>query len=221
MKLITYYSYYGGMTDPLDALHDQAKGGADAIICRVRVSKDNIPVVFRDSSMAQICQCDERVDELTFREIDALMQLCSRRVLTLEQVLTGYQGNLPLILHYRGFRPDSFVIQRTALDPRFLFGSDSVKQIGVVTAGYPRCSAVGFVSHVPVASEMMAAGARAVCLYGREVALYENDRIPEESDRCRIWFDVPREPVGGMDALVSQVRALGGSGIAVPPEFIR
>ena len=68
---------------------------------------------------------------------------------------------------------------------------------------------------------MMAAGARAVCLYGREIALYENDRIPEESDRCSIWFDVPREPVGGMDALVSQVRALGGSGIAVPPEFIR
>jgi hypothetical protein len=221
VKLIAYYSYYGSMTDPLDALHDQAKSGVDAIICRVRMSRDNVPVIFRDSSMAQLCQCDERMDELTFREIDALMQLGNRRLLTLEQLLSGYRGDLPLILHYRGFVPDPYMLQRTAMDSRFLFGSDSVKQIGVVTSMYPQCSCVGFVSHVPVADEMIRAGARAVCLYGREIALYKNDRIPVESDQISIWFDVPREPACGLDILMEQVRDFGGSGIAVPFEYIR
>ena len=89
MKLITYYSYYGSMADPLDALHDQAKSGADAIICRIRLCADNVPVVYKDSSVAQMCLREERVDELTFREIDALMQLGSRRILTLDRLLDG------------------------------------------------------------------------------------------------------------------------------------
>lgn len=221
MKLITYYSYYGSMADPLDALHDQAKSGVDAIICRIRLCADNVPVVYIDPSVAQMCLREERVDELTYREIDALMQLGSRRLLTLDRLFDGYCGDVPVILHFRGFRPDSGMIHRTALDIRFLFASDSVQQIRFVSDAYPRCGTVGFASHIPVAEEMMQAGARAVCLYGREICQYPKNRIPMESDRCSIWFDVNREPVGGIDSLVEQVRDFGGSGITVPPEFIR
>lgn len=221
MKLITYYSYYGGMADPLDALHDQAKGGADAIICRVRMTMDNVPVVFKEPSMAQMCLREERVDELTFREIDALMQLGGRRVLTLERLLDEYAGTLPIILHFRNFHPDAEMVQRTAMAPHFLFASDSVQQIRFVSEAYPRCGTVGFASHIPVAEDMMRAGARAVCLYGREIKQYQKDRIPLESDRCSIWFDVNRDPLEGIDSLMESVRSLGGSGIAVSPEWIR
>lgn len=221
MKLITYYSYYGSMADPLDALHDQAKSGADAIICRIRLCADNVPVVYKDSSVAQMCLREERVDELTFREIDALMQLGSRRILTLDRLLDGYSGDVPVILHFRGFHPDADMIHRTALSPRFLFASDSVQQIRFVADAYPGCGTVGFASHIPVAEEMIWAGARAVCLYGREIHQYPKDRIPMESDRCGIWFDVHREPVSGIDSLMESVREFGGSGIAVSPEWIR
>lgn len=221
MKLITYYSYYGSMADPLDALHDQAKSGADAIICRIRLCADNVPVVYKDSSVAQMCLREERVDELTFREIDALMQLGSRRILTLDRLLDGYSGDVPVILHFRGFHPDADMIHRTALSPRFLFASDSVQQIRFVADAYPGCGTVGFASHIPVAEEMIGAGARAVCLYGREIHQYPKDRIPMESDRCGIWFDVHREPVSGIDSLMESVWELGGSGIAVSPEWIR
>lgn len=132
MKLITYYSYYGSMADPLDALHNQAKSGVDAIICRIRLCADNVPVVYKDPSVAQMCLREERVDELTYREIDALMQLGSRRLLTLDRLFDGYCGDVPVILHFRGFRPDSGMIHRTALDIRFLFASDSVQQIRFV-----------------------------------------------------------------------------------------
>ena len=80
---------------------------------------------------------------------------------------------------------------------------------------------MGFASHIPVAEEMIGAGARAVCLYGREITQYQKDRIPKESDRCGIWFDVNREPAGGIDSLMASVREFGGSGIAVSPEWIR
>ena len=221
MKLITYYSYYGSMADPLGALHDQVKGGADAIICRVRMTLDNVPVIYKEPSVAQMCLREERLDELTFREVDALMQLGSRRILTLERLLSGYEGDIPVILHFRGFRPDAETVQRTALAPHFLFASDSVQQIRFVTEVYPGCGTVGFASHIPVAEEMIAAGARAVCLYGREIGQYKKDRIPMESDRCSIWFDVNREPQAGIDSLLEAARSLGGSGIAVSPEWIR
>ena len=221
MKLITYYSYYGSMADPLDALHDQAKSGVDAILCRIRLCADNVPVVYKDPSVAQLCLREERVDELTYREIDALMQLGSRRILTLDRLFDGYCGDVPVILHFRGFHPEAEIIQRTALSPRFLFASDSVQQIRFVAEAYPGCGTVGFASHIPVAEEMIGAGARAVCLYGREITQYEKDRIPKESDRCGIWFDVNREPAGGIDSLMASVREFGGSGIAVSPEWIR
>ena len=217
----TYYSYCGGMTDPLDALHDQARSGADAILCRVRLTKDNVPIIYRDSSMARMCMREERVDELTFREVEALMLLSSRRILTLDRLFDEYAGQTPIILHFRGFRPEADLIYRTALDPRFLFASDSVQQIRFVANVYPQCGTVGFASHIPVAEEMMAAGARAVCLYGREISQYPKDRIPVESDQCSIWFDVHREPNERIDALMKQVRNLGGSGITVPLEYIR
>jgi hypothetical protein len=54
-----------------------------------------------------------------------------------------------------------------------------------------------------------------------ETGFYKNDRIPVESDQISIWFDVPREPACGLDILMEQVRDFGGSGIAVPFEYIR
>ena len=68
---------------------------------------------------------------------------------------------------------------------------------------------------------MIAAGASAVCLYGREISQYQKDRIPKESDPCSIWFDVNREPANGIDSLMEAVRGLNGSGIVVSPEWIR
>ena len=91
MKLIPYYDYdITGRDDPLAALHDLAKISVGEVVCRVRQTKDGVPFVCRESTLARLCLCDEQVSQLRFAEVDALMRLCNMRVMTLDTLFAEY-----------------------------------------------------------------------------------------------------------------------------------
>ena len=222
MKLILHYTYRrGGTSSALDTLHELAQSSADAILCRVRRSKNNVLIVYPESTMAQLCSYEERVDELQFNEIDALMQLCGYHVLTLSELIDKYQCNTPLILHFRSFRPDASVVSRVVRDPRFSFGTDSVDQLNVIANGFPSHKAIGFASHLPAAQAMANVGASVICMYGRDAAKYTAGSLAPLAHNHEIWMELPRQPEEGLDEAMETAQTLGCSGIVLPLEFLR
>lgn len=222
MRLIPYYDYdISGRDDALATLHDLAKISVGEVVCRVRQSKDGIPFVCRESTLARLCLCDEQVSQLRFAEVDALMRLCNMRVLTLDTLFSEYARETPIVLHFRGFRPDANIVSRCVRDSRFSFATDSAEQLGVISMGYPTHKTVGFASHLRAAETMMRAGASVICLYGREPGAYSEEQMLPLKEKCELWTEIPSYAESDLDTMMADASALGFSGVVLPLELIR
>lgn len=224
MKLIPYYDYDccgGGADGPLRLLHDIAECSDGTVICRVRQSKDKQLFICQDSTLARLCLCEERVSELRFAEIEALMRLGNMHILTLSRLLSSYEGDARLVLHFRGFRPDGNTVSLVVRDPRFSFGTDSAEQLGVISMAFPQHRTVGFASHLPAAEVMANAGASALCLYGREPGEYTAEQIAPLSERCEVWTEIPTYAAADLDSMVQSASAAGCAGIVLPLRLLR
>lgn len=222
MKLILHHTYdrSGGMS-ALENLRWLSLSGADALICRVRRSRDNVLLIHEDTTMARLCLCEERIDELRFCEIDALMRLGGYRVLTLDELLDGYRERTPLILHFRSFRPSATVISRFIGDERFSFATDSVEQLRAFTEGFPGRRTVGFSCHLPNADAMQKAGADAVCLYGRTLGEYDPAAVRALGQAGEIWLEPDGDPIPDLDTVYAEAQRLSASGAVLRPDAIR
>ena len=222
MKLIPYFDYdFSGRDNALPALHELATVSTDVIVCRVRQSKDGIPFICRESTLARLCMCEEQVSDLRFSEIDALFRLCNMRVITLDDLFSSYMQETPLVLHFRGFRPDGNTISRVVRDSRFSFATDSAEQLDVISMGYPGHRTVGFASHLRAAELMMQAGASVLCLYGREPAAYTEEQLQPLKARCELWTEIPSFAETGLDTMKKDAEALGFGGIVLSLDLIR
>ena len=220
MEILVHYDYRkGGIGSELDTLHDLASGAAHGVVCRIRRSADNVLFVHQETTMSGLCAVDEYVHELRFCEIDALMRLCGYRVLTLEQILTQYEGAAPLILHFRSFRPEAGIVSRIVRDPRFSFATDSAEQLSVIAQAFPEHRAVGFACHLPTAEEMAMVGASAVCMYGREVPRFRSMDFTEVRVHCPTWYERLRVSDYTHDEAIAQAELLGFESVIMPPSY--
>ena len=220
LDFLLHYDYRrGGAGSELDTLHDLGKLGAKAVVCRVRQSSDNVMFIHQETTMSQLCACDEYVQDLRFCEIDALMRLCGYRILTLDKLLAHYQADTPLILHFRSFRPGAEVLSSIMRDTRFSFATDSVEQLGVITQAFPESRTIGFACHLPTAEAMAAAGASAVCMYGREVLRFRSMNFARVREHCPIWYERLRVSDIDHDTAIVQAQELGFDSIILPPAY--
>ncbi len=195
--------------------------GAESIVCRVRRSKDGVMFICKDPTLARLCLCEERVEDLRFQEVEALLRLGNRPVLTLDYFLAHYEGSARIVLHFRGFRPTGDTLNRIVRDPRFSFGTDSAEQLGVISMAYPNHKTVGFVSHLKAAETMASAGAATLCLYSRDPSEYEADQIASLRDRCEIWMEIPEYANTDLDGMCTAAEALGAAGLVLPLSLIQ
>ncbi|MBO5670162.1 MAG: hypothetical protein J6S41_01310 [Clostridia bacterium] len=226
MKLIPYYDYYYDRRQTfadrgMEILHDLAKSSDGTVVCRVRRSKDGVVFICLEPTLARLCLCEERVENLRFAEIDALMRLCNMHILTLDKLLSSYEGEAQVVLHFRGFRPDADIVSRVVRDVRFSFGTDSAEQLSVIAEAYPAHKTVGFVSHLRAAETMKQAGAAVLCLYGREPGAYTSGQIEPLTERCEVWMEIPPYATADLDSMVESASAVGCSGIVLPLELIQ
>ncbi len=224
MLLIPDFDYeycHGGPKSAMRTFGHLQDCGAKTIVCRIRQSKDGIIFLCQAPTLARLCLCEERVEELRFSEIDALMRLCNMQILTLNDFLTLYEGTAQVALHFRGFRPGGDIVNRIVRDPRLSFATDSVEQLAVISQGYPMHKTVGFASHVKAAEAMAKAGAATLCLYGREPSDYTKEQLESLSSQCDIWMEVPPYANADLDNMVASARGLGVKGLVLPLPLIQ
>ena len=220
MEYIVHYEYRkGGPGSALANLHELTRCGAEAIVCRIRCSSDNIMFVHQETTMSQLCSCDEYVSELRFCEIDALMRLCGYQVLTLQAVLNEYAGDKPLILHFRSIRPDAGTVQRIMRDERFIFATDSSEQLSVILQAFPEHRAIGFACHLPTAEEMARCGAFAVCMYGREVLRFRSMDFSQVREHSSLWCERLRVSEYNHITAVKHAELIGFARLIMPPDY--
>ena len=222
MKLIPLYAYTPNMhRSSVEALSDLSRLAGDGLVLRVRTTIDHVPVVMTDPSMADLCLCEERVDALSYREIDALAQLSGFHVLTLEALLGAAQPTVPMVIHFRGFRPDAYAVSRVTANPLFSFATDSAQQLSVIASAYKEHKTTGFASRLSVAAEMLRGGAARVCLYGRGLAQYTKEMLSPLTAASEVWLEMEPHEQLPLDEAVARAEALGCRALVLPLELIR
>ena len=76
----------------------------------IQLSKDNIPVVFHDSTLKRMCGVEGKIWDYTADELQKMKLASSNEVIpTLQQVLDVVNGQVPLIIEYKMDRVDTKV----------------------------------------------------------------------------------------------------------------
>jgi len=73
------------------------------LLLNVRLTQDNIMVVYHDEDLARILNLKDRIDTTTYEELN---YLCSYHIPTLDEVLKITAGQVPLVInpHFKKFR---------------------------------------------------------------------------------------------------------------------
>lgn len=78
----------------------------------VQLSKDDVPVIFHDTSLKRMCGVDGKVWDYTLEELQKMKLANSNETIpTLEQVLQVVDGKVPLIVEYKMDRADTKVCE--------------------------------------------------------------------------------------------------------------
>ena len=81
----------------------------------VRLTKDNIPVVFHDAALKRVCGLDKSVRDLTFEELNSLYLFDSNeRIPLLTNVLELINGEVPLIIELKTTKNDTTICKIVA-----------------------------------------------------------------------------------------------------------
>lgn len=77
----------------------------------VRLTKDEIPVVFHDHSLYRMCGLDKKIDELSYEELQVLrLKNSNEKIPKLLDVLELVDGKLPLIVELKVTAEDDFAL---------------------------------------------------------------------------------------------------------------
>ena len=80
-----------------------AVDGGFGIECDVQLTKDGIPIIFHDDTLARMCGVDKKVSDLTLEEIKELKLAGSEYgIPTLVEFLECVNGKVPLLIELKG-----------------------------------------------------------------------------------------------------------------------
>ncbi len=220
MDLIPYFEYpLRPGTSPGEALGSPG-GGVPYVVCSVRETADHVPLVCQEPTLARRFGCEERVDALHFREVDALMRLNGCAPLTLDALFEGTRPAVPVILRFCGFRPDAAALYRISGDPTLGFGADGPRLLALAAGAYPEMETTGFCCRIGTAAEMAAQGVSRVCLCGRNMARYTEELLRPVRD-VPLWIELARRDPMGLDEAIRRAEALGIGGLVLSLDRIR
>lgn len=81
----------------------------------VRLTKDNVPVVFHDATLKRVCGLDKKVSNLTFEELSNLYLFDSNeKIPLLTDVLELINGEVPLIVELKATKNDTTICKIVA-----------------------------------------------------------------------------------------------------------
>ncbi len=101
MKLIAHRGGSFGLENSLEAILTAACMGADAIECDIRRTKDGELVIYHDSNLSRLTGQDIEVCDMTYHEMQDVLQQFGQQPLTFTQLMEGYHAHAPILLHIK------------------------------------------------------------------------------------------------------------------------
>lgn len=113
-----YYAHRGLHDNNSDAPENSLEAIRKAVLAGygiefdVRLTKDEVPVVFHDMTLKRMCEVDRKVCEFTYQELQKYTLAKSKeKIPTFEKVLETVDGKVPLIIEYKMDTADTRVCE--------------------------------------------------------------------------------------------------------------
>ncbi len=119
MVIRTDYAHRGLHDDTLPensaaAFHAAIEAGF-GIELDVRLTADQIPVVFHDDTLARVCGTDGKVSAMTLEELRGIrLAGTDEQIPTFEEFLSLVAGQVPILIELKGENGDTLICEKTA-----------------------------------------------------------------------------------------------------------
>ncbi len=167
MKIIAHRNETPGCPEnSIESLEYSAQPGIYAVECDVRRTGDGQYVIYHDDTTGRLAGADRRVSEITLDEMRALLREAGRRVITLDQLIEGYQKDTPILLHVKELKawPD-LIGKFEKAKHMFIFGVESIEMLRAVRTFLPRERVLAFMPSREMYPEFIANGVGIIRLW--------------------------------------------------------
>ena len=122
----------------LESLIYAAQLGADAVECDVRPTADGVYVIFHDNNLVRLAGLNKNVEELTYKEMKAVLAEAGHSLLTLEDLIKNYKEKTPILLHIKMNDPDEDFVRIVSKAPaEIICGVQSIQALKTMGKVFP------------------------------------------------------------------------------------
>jgi len=180
----------------LESLQHAADLGADAVECDVRLTCDNVPVIFHDPDLLRLTGWPVRVADTSERDMRKALEQAGRSLLTLPELLASYTGPADLLLHLKVSPPPALLKHLKTSADRIICGVSDLASLDTLRACMPSGQILAFVDHWDAIEAFAARGAGIVRLWENWLTVITPDQVREATHKP-VWIMANRN--GSMD----------------------
>lgn len=160
MKLIAHRNETPGCPEnSIESLVFSAQEGIYAVECDVRRTRDGRFVIYHDENLKRLTGRDVRVDAISYDEMRSYLAHAGRAVITLEELIAGYPGRTPILLHIKERTPwPEFVEILRASRVEFIFGVECIEMLAALREFTAKDHLLAFMPEMYMYPEFIAGG---------------------------------------------------------------
>jgi glycerophosphoryl diester phosphodiesterase len=101
MEIIAHRGGTFGKENSLETIIASAKMGAYAVECDIRKTIDGVYVIYHDDDLSRLAGVPAKVSESTYEQMQEYHVRHGLKVLTFEELKSGYKESTPILLHIK------------------------------------------------------------------------------------------------------------------------
>ena len=225
MKLIAHRGGSYGRENSLETIVRAARAGADAVECDIRKTSDEVLVIYHDPDLKRLTGNDSEVADITFAEMKKIMEDAGHKILTFDELASGYKETTPILLHIKLTGYDEKFAEYVVLSGLpVIAGVMSVDMLRCFSPYLPKERILAFVPDYNAAREFYENGAGIIRLWEQWLARTSPDDIKKLCPDASVYimaYDPERDPqrvipLESMDGSIESLekcKKLGADGI--------
>jgi glycerophosphoryl diester phosphodiesterase len=199
----------------LEGLIYASQIGADIVECDVRSTKDGIYVIFHDSNLSRFIGVNRKLCEITYKDLEKLLNSSGFRLLTLEYLVKNYREQTPILMHIKTDKlNNSFYEIIEIAQTEIIYGVQSVEMLKTIKDIYPSSQILAFIPSPDAYPEFAQNGANIIRLWEHWLCDITPSLVKSKYHDVQVWIMANKNGnMNGCKDSLNTVYRLGADGM--------
>lgn len=206
----------------VSALNKGAEIGAYAVECDLRLTKDDVFVIFHDDDLKRLAGQDKKIKDITYEEMKRILKENNIELSTFDDVLKGYKGDAYILLDFANIDDakhytldDAFFEKLSKLPQKIICGVHQIEEAKCASKYFPRNQILAFMPNKEDYQEFYEAGAENIRLWEFWLEHITPSDVKKKCKNANVWIMSYRKDTGndGCIESINELSELGADAI--------